>query len=54
MLFMGLKGYPRCVTQRKHNLPNWILGMPGIWFKQGIMAARSLGIKAYPSANHIW
>jgi len=26
MLFIGLKGYPRCITQRKHNLPTRILG----------------------------
>jgi len=28
--------------------------MFGIWIKPGIMAARNLDIKVYPSANHIW
>ena len=54
MLLMRLKGYLRCITQRKLNLPIWISGMPVIWIKQGIMAARGLGIKVYPSANCIW
>ena len=54
MLLIGLKGYPRCITQRKHNLPTRISGMPDIWVKPRIMAARSLDIKVYPSANCIW
>ena len=51
---MRLKGYLRWITQRKLNLPIWISGMPDIWIKPGIMAARHSDIRVYPSANCIW
>ena len=53
MLLMRLKGYLRWITQRKLNLPIWISGMPDIWIKPGIMAARRSDIRVYPSANCI-
>jgi len=50
---MRLKGYLRWITQRKLNLPIRTSGMPDVWIKQGIMAARDLDIEIYPSANCI-